>query len=193
MNSIFALAAIGALFLLVFYIWYTNIIKNRNKALEALSGIDVQLKKRSSLIPNVLAIAKKFMDHEKSLMEEVTRLRSETDSDYDKTDASAVKDHLRSAEQLSSKMGQLMVQVENYPDLKSDAHMLQAQRSYNEIESQVAASRRFYNSACNNLRNSVQIFPGNIIAGVAGVHELPPFYEADEAARQPVDAAALLN
>lgn len=173
------------------YIWYASLIGKRNKALEALSGIDVQLKLRSNLIPNILKIAKKFMEHEKSLLEEITALRSQADQDYDKKDGDAVKEHIAAVEQLGGKMSQLMVQVEAYPDLKSDTSMLQAQQTYNEVEAKIAAARRFYNSAVTALNNSIQIFPGNIIANIANVSEMP-FYEVDEASRAPVDAGDFL-
>lgn len=180
-----------ALLVLVLYSWYAGIISKKNKVLESLSGIDVQLKKRSNLIPNILSIAQKFMDHEKSLITEITSLRVEAISDY-KHDASSVKDHLATAEKLAGKMGQLMVAVENYPDLKSDSNMLQAQQSYNEVEAQIAAARRFYNSSVGNLNTSVQVFPGNLIAGLAGASEMP-FYEADEEAVIPVQATSYLS
>ncbi len=176
----------------IVYFWYAGIIKKRNRAQEALSGVDVQLKKRSNLIPNILKIAKKFMEHEKSLMEEITALRSKVDDGYDQNNKEAVKEHLMTSEMLAGKMGQFMVQVENYPDLKSDQTMLQAQQTYNEVEEQIAAARRFYNSSVTQLNNAVQIFPGNIIANIAGVSEMP-FYEADEASKAPVDANEFLN
>lgn len=178
--------------LAVAYFWYISIISKRNKALEALSGIDVQLKKRSNLIPNILKIAKKFMDHEKALFVEVTKLREKLEENYDQKDANKVKEHFATAEELSSKMGGFMVQVENYPDLKSDQTMIQAQQTYNEVEAQIAAARRFYNSAVSALRNAIQIFPGNIIAKIAGVSSMP-FYEADEESKKPVDASSILD
>lgn len=169
------------------YIWYVQLIGKRNKALEALSGIDVHLKLRSNLIPNVLKIAKKFMEHEKSILEEITALRTQANKDYNVKDTNELKQHFDSVEQLSHKMGQLMVQVEAYPELKSDSTMLQAQQSYNEVEAKIAAARRFYNASVTALNNSVQIFPGNIIASIASVGEMP-FYEAPESASEPVDA-----
>ena len=84
-----------------------------------------------------------------------------------------------------------MGKVEAYPDLKSDASMLQAQKTYNEVEEQIAAARRFYNSAVNNLNNSVQIFPGSVIANMINISEMP-FYETDEASKAPVDASDFL-
>ena len=185
------LSIIGIL-VVVFYLWYASIIKKRNTGYEALSGIDVQLKKRSNLIPNILKIAQKFLQHEKSLLTEITELREQTDKGYDKADKNSVQQHLQVSELLAGKMGQLMVRVEAYPDLKSDQTMVQAMQTYNEVEAQIAAARRFYNSAVTALNNSVQIFPGNIIANMAGVSEMP-FYETDNAARAPVNADDFLK
>jgi LemA protein len=171
---------------------YYNLINRKNKALEALSGIDVQLKMRSDLIPNILTIAQKFMDHEKSLITEVTELRTRLAKDYDKTNPAEVSDHLKMAEALSSSMGKLMVAVEAYPDLKSDETMLNAQRTYSEVESRISAARRFYNSAVTQLNNSVEIFPSSVIARYVGVSAMP-FYEAEEAAKAPVNASDFLR
>ena len=173
------------------YLWYASIVQRRNKAFEALSGIDVQLKQRSDLIPNILTIAKKFMEHEKELLTEVTALRAKADADYDKADMGAIKEHLAAAEALSSRMGSLMVQVEAYPELKSDQTMMTAMHSYNEVEANISAARRFYNAAATSLNNSIQIFPGNMFAGWAGASTMP-YYEADEASREPVSAADYL-
>lgn len=174
------------------YFWYVTIIGRRNKALESLSGVDVQLKQRSNLIPNILKIANKMMEHEKELMSEITQLREQAEKNYDPKDVSAVRDHLASSEKLAGKMGQFMLRMEQYPDIKSDQTMVQAQQTYNEVEAQIAAARRFYNASVTSLNNAVQIFPGNIIAGIASVAEMP-FYEGDEASKAPVDAAAFLN
>ncbi len=186
-----ALAVITIL-IVILYFWYASIIAKRNKAKEALSGIDVQLKKRSNLIPNILKIAKRFLEHEKSLLTEITQLRAGTEKDYDKDDREAVQQHLNTAEQLTGKMGQLMIAVEDYPDLKSDQTMIQAMQTYNEVEAQIAAARRFFNSAVTSLNNAVQIFPGNVIAGWAGVSEMP-LYETDDASKAPVDAESYLK
>lgn len=174
------------------YLWYVSIISKKNKAKEALSGIDVQQKKRANLIPNILEIAKKFMEHEKELLTKVTELRSKVEEDYNQADPQAVKEHLAAAQALDANMGKLMIQVEEYPELRSDETMLQAQRTYNEVEEQISAARRFYNSAVTSLNNSVEIFPGNIIAGIAKVKAMP-FYEAEDAAKAPVDASDILD
>lgn len=178
--------------LAVLYFWYTAIIGRRNKALEALAGIDVQLKQRSDLIPNILKIARKFLEHEKALLTDITELRTRADRDYDPNDKKAVREHLATAGQLAGKMGQLMVAVENYPTLKSDQTMVQAMQTYNEVEAQLAAARRFYNAAVSALNNAVQIFPGNLLARAAGTTEMP-FYETDEASKTPVNADDFLR
>lgn len=174
------------------YFWYAGLIAKRNKAKEALSGIDVQLKQRLDLIPNILKIASKFMEHESELLTQITALRTQATSSYDKNNKDAVAEHLNIAKQLEGKMGQLMVNVENYPTLKSDQTMLQAMQTYNEVESMIAAARRFYNSAVTALNNSVEVFPGNIIANMAGVQTMP-FFEAEAEARASIDANQYLK
>lgn len=169
------------------YFLYVGIIKKKNNALNALSGIDVQLKQRSNLIPNLLKMASKFMEHEKSLLTEITALREGVEKDYDKTNPDEVKQHLDMANKLAGRMGQFMVSVENYPDLKSDQTMIQAMQSYNEVEAMIAAARRTYNAAVTDLNNSVQIFPGSVIAKMINVSSMA-FYEADEASKAPVNA-----
>jgi LemA protein len=178
--------------LVILYIWYASIISKKNKAIEALSGIDVQLKQRTDLLPNILTIAKKYMDHEKSLLVEITDLRTRADEPYNKSESSEVASHLSLLETLSSKMGQFKIAVENYPVLKADETMRQAMLSYNEAEAQISAARRFYNSAVASLNNSIQIFPGNLIASAIRVTSFPP-YKAEEADKAPIDASKYLN
>lgn len=182
----FSLLFFGGI-LFVLYIWYAGIISRKNRAKESLSGIDVQLKKRSSLIPNILKIAQRFMEHEQDLITKVTELRSKADSNYDIEDIEAVRRHLKDVGALDSGLGQLMISVEDYPDLKSDETMLHAQRTYNEVEEHIAAARRFYNASVTSLNNSIEIFPGNILATLAKANPMP-FYETDELSRAPVDA-----
>ena len=192
MDAINIILIIGVILLIFLYVWYTRIIRNKNQVYEALAGIDVQLKNRSNLIPNILTIAKKFMEHEIELISSVTELRTQSNAEYDSGDAKAVKQHMELASALGSEMGKLMISVEAYPELKSDQTMQQAQLSYNEVETKIAAARRFYNSAVGQLNNSIEIFPGNIVARYAKVSTMP-FYEADEASRVPVDASSILG
>jgi LemA protein len=168
------------------YTWYIRIIGRRNQALQALSGIDVQLKQRWDLVPNILKLAARFMEHEKSLMSDITALRENAAPSYNPKDTESLKHHLAASEALGQRMGQLMIKAENYPDMKSDQTMVQAMQTYNEVEAQIAAARRFYNASVTDLNNSVQIFPGNVLAKMAGIAEMP-FYETDQVSRGSVN------
>ncbi len=179
------------LLLILLYFLYARIIRNKNNVFEALAGIDVQLKNRSNLIPNVLTIAKKFMNHEKDLIENVTKLRTKENQSYDKTDPTSIKDHISAAATLGSELGKVMISVEAYPELKSNETMIQAQLTYNEVEAKIAAARRFYNSAVSQLNNSIEIFPGTFLAKYANA-QIMPFYEADEVSKQPISAEKFL-
>lgn len=181
---------IGIILLAVFYGLYVQLIRKKNKTAEAMGGIDVQLKKRYDLIPNILTIANKFMEHEKSLITEITDLRTQAAGLRSNAETITEKMHLDNT--IASKMGQLMVNVENYPQLKSDQTMIQAMQTYSEVEEHIAAARRFYNSAVNDLNNSVEIFPSSMIAGMLGIAKYP-FFEADEISRKSVNASDYFN
>lgn len=171
------------------YAWYATIVTRRNKVAEALSGIDVQLSQRHELIPNVLAIAKRFLAHEQALLADIARLRTTGQERIGATDPGAIAEKFAAENQLSAGLGRLFAVAEGYPELKSDDLMVRAQATYQEVETNVAAARRFYNSAVTQLRNACQVFPGQIVAAVAGVGQLPPFFEAPAEHRAPVNAA----
>jgi LemA protein len=179
------LIAAGCLIVFV-YVLYVRVVSRRNQALQALSGIDVQLKQRWDLVPNILKLAARFMEHEKSLMSDITALRENAAPSYNPKDTESLKHHLAASEALGQRMGQLMIKAENYPDMKSDQTMVQAMQTYNEVEAQIAAARRFYNASVTDLNNSVQIFPGNVLAKIAGIGEMP-FYETDQVSRGAVN------
>lgn len=175
------------------YIWYATIVTRRNRVSEALAGIDVQLQQRHELIPNVLTIARKFMEHERSLFEEITALRNKASAQAGNRDFAAAGERFETERALAVDMGKLFALAENYPQLKSEGPMITAQKTYAEVEANIAAARRFYNSALGELRNSTEIFPGSLLKGAAGVTVIPPFFETTEAARAPVDAARYLD
>lgn len=178
--------------LVLAYGFYVGLITKRNRALEALSGIDVQLNLRSDSVPNLLKIARRYMEHEEKLLEEISALRAQAGRPYNRTDQTEVQAHLNAASQLEGKISQLLVTVENYPELKADGLLMQTMESYNQVESHVAAARRFYNSAVSELNTATQIFPLSLIASMAGIQAMP-FFEASEAARAPVDADRYLR
>ena len=179
-----------ALALIIGYFWYATIVARRNKVNEALGSIDVHLRQRHELIPNVVRLAGRFMEHERGLMEAVTRLRVQADQALS---AGAVeRGHLFEVENaIGREVGRLLVAVENYPDLKSDAQMLDAQRTWTETEAQLTAAQRFYNAAVNQLNTAVQIFPGPVLARLAGVAAMP-FFKAEAAARAAPDVDRIL-
>jgi len=190
MTVISIIVVIGAFIIVIgFYNLYVSLIKKRNKVKEAMSGIDIQLAKRYDLIPNILTIANRFMEHEKSLLEEIAALRSKVVGIRSNADTIGEKMILDNA--IASKMGQLMVNVENYPQLKSDQTMIQAMATYSEVEEHIAAARRFYNSAVNELNNSVEIFPSSIIAGMLNIRSYL-YFDAPEVAKSRVDASDYL-
>ena len=185
-NSVMILIALGGVFLVGFYAIYVSVINKKNKVLEAFSSIDVQLKKRYDLIPNILTIASKFMEHEKGLIEEVTRLRTQAMSLA--SDMNNIGKKIELDSQIKGLMGQVMVAVENYPILKSDQTMITAMQTYNEVEEHIAAARRFYNSAVLELNNAVEIFPSAMVAAMLGVKK-QEFFKAEEVERKPVNAS----
>jgi LemA protein len=182
--------AVVAVVFVVLYNLYVKLIQRKNKVKEAIGGVDVQLNKRYDLIPNILTIANKFMEHERGLMEEITNLR--TKATNIKASAETISEKANLDNQIVSKMGELFVSVENYPQLKSNETMVQAMQTYSEVEEHIAAARRFYNSAVNDLNNAVEIFPSSIIASMLGITPCP-FFEAPEAARTSVKASDYLK
>lgn len=172
---------------------YATIVTRRNRVAEALAGIDVQLAQRHDLIPNLIAIARKYMDHERGLLDEITSLRSKATSFTGTTDPAAAAGKFAAEQQLAAGLGRFFAVAENYPSLKSDGPMIEAQRGYQEVETNIAAARRFYNSAVGSLNNALQIFPGPVLARLAGVVAPPAFFEAPAAAREAVDAGQLLQ
>ncbi len=178
-----------ALVALVFYVLYVKLITKRNRAREALSSIDVQLRQRHDLIPNVVTLAQKFMTHERELLESVVAARNQAQAPYRPEDPDAVRRHLQAEQQLSAGLSRLFAVAEAYPELRSADTIITAQQTLNEVEGHIAAARRFYNSAVTDLNNAVEIFPSSTIAGMVGVRQMP-FYEIeDAAARQPVNVA----
>jgi LemA protein len=171
----------GLCAVVVLYVWYASLITRRNKVREALSSIDVHLNQRHDLIPNIVALAGRYMAHERELLTEVTRLREAArQTTTPLTPADAEKRFALETE-LGKRVGQLMVSMEAYPDLKADRPVVEAQRTWTETEAQITAARRFYNAAVNQLNNAIQIFPGSIIAPFAGVTAMPLFEAPAEA------------
>lgn len=172
------------------YSIYASLIQKRNKVQEAFASIDVQLKKRYDLIPNILAIAKRFMEHERELFEDITKLRVEAMSLS--SGIQNIDKKLNIENQIAKKMEQIIVAAENYPQLKSDQTMVTAMQTYNEVEEHISAARRFYNSAVNELKNAVEIFPSSFFAKILNIKSVD-FFVIEEKERQTINAAEFLK
>lgn len=180
------------IFAFILYQMYANIIKSKNRMDESYANIDVQFKKRVDLLPNILTIAKKFMDHEKTLLQELTELRTSVMALSEKKgDPEAVKERFELENRLEKGMQKFNISVENYPELKSQEVLLNAQAAYSDVERNLAAARRSYNNAVASLRNSIEIFPGNHLNKIVGAVPLPMF-EIDPEDRREIHAADYL-
>jgi LemA protein len=172
--------------LILFYVLYTRLIKTRNKVQESMADIDVQLKKRYDLIPNMLNMAAKFMEHEKTLMTELAEIRTKA---MQSSFVNSPKEKIDIENMLNQKLHDFKISLENYPDLKSNQTMITAMQSMNEVEEHIAAARRFYNSNVNALKNLVDIFPSSIVAHMLAItYENMPFFQATETEKQAINS-----
>ena len=137
---------------------YNNLIKKKNLVEEGWSSIDVQLKRRSNLIPNILSSVKGYMSHEKNLLEEITELRSQSDA------ADNVIDQGKAESSLSGSLMNLFAVAENYPELKANENFLDLQKQLQEIEDDIQMARRYYNGTVRNNNVLVESFPTNLVA-----------------------------
>ena len=192
--SMTMIIASGAALILVFWLYstYVNVVKTKNKVDEAMASIDVQLKKRYDLMPNVLFLANKFMEHERCLIEDITKLR--TSAIQLASGVQNIQDKINLDNEIQKKMKELFVSVENYPQLKSDNTMVQAMKTYADVEEHIAAARRFYNAAVRDLKNVVQIWPSSMFAASMGISgDIPYFEAAGEVERAPINAQNYFN
>jgi LemA protein len=139
---------------------YNGLIMKKNQVNKSFSSIDVLLKKRWDLIPNLVAVVKKHMEFEQQTLAEITRLRSRAMSGE-----ISPEQRLNVENQITRTMGNIMALMENYPELKSNQHATQLLESLNETEEQISAARRFYNSAVTDYNNAIEMFPSNLVAG----------------------------
>jgi LemA protein len=167
---ILGIIAISLLFLITSY---NNLIKNKNLVAEGWSSIDVQLKKRSNLIPNILSSVKGYMSHEKKLLEEITELRSQS------IDANNVIDQGKAESSLSGSLMNLFAVAENYPELKANENFLDLQKQLQEIEDDIQMARRYYNGTVRNNNVLVESFPTNLVAN-AFSFEKADFFEIED-------------
>ena len=168
-------AAVAALVGLVIVL-YNRLVKARQMVEEGWSGISVQLKRRSDLIPNLLAAVKGYMSHEKGVLERVTELRAKSEAAEGAEPAERAK--IEGA--LSGALVRLFVVMENYPDLKASQNVIDFQDALEDIENHLQMARRYYNGAVRNLNVMVESFPSNLVAGQFGFGKAQYFELDDE-------------
>ncbi|MDP3430972.1 MAG: LemA family protein [Desulfomicrobium sp.] len=179
MIAFLVLLALAVAILLWAILIYNALVRMRNMVQEAWSGIDVQLKRRTDLIPNLVSTVKGYAEHEKGTLEEVIRLRGLAQN------AQGVGETAHAQGLLGAALGKLFALAENYPELKANANFAQLQASLGEIEEQVQLARRYYNGAVRNLNIAVESFPSNLVAGRFGF-EKAEFFELESPAERAV-------
>jgi len=171
------LLGVGALFVAWLVSAYNGLVTKKALVDEGWSGIDVQLKRRYDLIPNLVETVKGYAGHEKSVFENVTRLRSSA------MNATTLQEKVEAENQLTGALKTLFAVAENYPELKANQNFLSLQQSLSAIEDEIQLSRRYYNGAARNYNVAVTVLPTNIIAQITGFSKVP-YFEATEAERQ---------
>ena len=172
---------LAVLFLVIVAIMttYNRLIRLRNQMKNSWSQIDVQLKRRHDLIPNLIETAKGYMTHERDTLENITKARNLA------TQASGVGEKAKAEGDLNRALGNFFLVVENYPDLKANQNFLSLQEELTSTENKIGFSRQFYNDQVLHLNNKIQMFPSNIIAGMFGFKQ-EEFFEIEDAGERAV-------
>ena len=173
---ILAIVVVAALWIVAAY---NGLVTLKNRAKEAWSDIDVQLKRRYDLIPNLVETVKGYATHEKELFEKVTQARASAIS------AQGMKQKSEAENQLSNTLKSLFAVAEAYPDLKASNNFLELQRELSDTENKIQAARRFYNTNVRDLNIKIESFPSNVIANMFNFKQMELF-EAAEGEKEPV-------
>jgi len=173
---ILALVVIGVIYVIA---TFNGLVRLQNRADEGFSDIDVQLKRRHDLIPNLVETVKGYAAHERQTLENVTAARAAAVS------ATGPEAQARAENQLTGALRQLFAVAENYPDLKASRNFLELQNEITDTEDKIQAARRFYNMTVRDLNIKVQSFPSSVIASQRGIHKRE-FFELDEPADREV-------
>jgi LemA protein len=182
-TALIVVAAVVVLLVIAFIVIRNRIIDTRNRVDEGWSGIDVQLKRRHDVIPNLVETVKGYAAHEKQLFEEVTQARADAMKAAGPSEAGPVEARLAGA------LAQVQAVAENYPQLRATENFQQLQRDLMQIEDEIQAARRIYNSNVQAYNTRIQIFPNSIVAGL-GHFEARDFFEIESPAeREPVDVS----
>lgn len=177
---------IGGGIVLIIIIWYISannkLVRLNNRRENAFADIDVQLKQRHDLIPQLIGAVKGYMDHEREVLTRVTEARSRA------MGAGTINDKIAAEQQLGAAMSAFQIQVEAYPDLKASSNFMHLQTEIADIENKLAAVRRFFNSATRELNDAIQSIPSNIVAGFKKM-TVQPMFDLGETQRATMDVA----
>ena len=163
---------------------YNGLIRSKNRVDEAYSDIDVQLKRRYDLIPNLVETVKGYMTHERETLTKLTEARSAAMAVHDNKGATLAQRE-QAENMLSNTLKSLFAVTENYPDLKASQNFLQLQDEISDTENKIQASRRFYNGNVRDFNTKIQVFPTNLIAGMLKFAKYE-FFQAAEGEKQNV-------
>lgn len=185
MEILLFVGALALLAVIIYVVIYNGLVSKKNRVENAFAGMDVQLKKRFDLVPNLVATVKQYMKHEADTLTKITEMRAAAVS-------GSTAQRVEAENQLTRALGGIMVAVENYPQLKADANFRHLQSSLNEIEEQLSAARRAYNSSVMDFNNAVEMFPSNIVASMVG-YTRREMFEIPQAQRENVNVSSLFN
>ncbi len=176
---IIALIVIGVIVLILLFvgITYNSLVSLRNKVKDQWAQIDVLLKRRTDLIPNLVETVKGYAKHETETLENVVAARNKV------VDAKTTEEEIKADGELSRALGRLMAVAEAYPDLKANTNFLDLQANLKETEDKIQYARQFYNDAVLIYKNKLEMFPSNIIASMFGFKQ-EAFFEASEADKE---------
>jgi len=177
---IFAFLGVFVLILIFIIGIYNSLVSLSAKVKEAWSQIDIQLKRRTDLIPNLVETVKGYAKHESSTLEKVTEMRTKA------MEAGSLPEKMKMEEGLSSAISKLFAVAENYPDLKANTNFLELQTTLKDLEDNIQKSRRFYNGAARDFNTAIVLFPTNLIAQMFGYKKVE-FFEATEEEQKNVE------
>lgn len=166
---LYVVIAIIAVLVIYLIVQYNTFVKANNIVKEAFSTMDVYLKKRWDLIPNLVEVVKGYAEHEKETFNQITSLRTNS------YDSIPMDKKINVNEQLGHGITKIMAIAENYPELKANENFAKLSADLTKIEDEIANSRKYYNGAVRELNNKIQMFPGNIVAGIFGFKQANMF------------------
>lgn len=174
---LYIIIGVVVVIVLWFLATYNNLVQLRNRVKDGFSQIDVQLKRRADLIPNLVETVKGYAKHEKSTFEDVIKARNTF------VEAKTPEDEMKASNELSNVVNRLLMLQENYPELKANTNFIELQKDLKDTEDKISTMRQFYNDTVMNYNNKIEMIPSSIVASI-GHFEKAAFFEANESDRE---------